>query len=249
MSKELLVQEFMAVPTQIGIPFSEHPWFRGLIDGTLNEEQILRGELQHNLRGWFLEGINTGILDKAIAEGDEETIAIAQHNYDEEVGGEKPHGDLMFQFHEEQGMTREEVQATELMPGTLACMAMLAEGVRRFSAVGSIAMMTLPEWQNAAVSAQVHPALQANTSFSDYAIETYRVHAIADIEHGDTQLDFLARTVDADPSLKPDVIRCLIYGAYAFNHNWDGQYQAAIDDPFFQWKGVQNDGTTSTPAL
>ncbi len=124
--QEALVRRFKAVPEQMGLPAIKHPWFQGLIRGVLTEEQILRGEVQHTRRGWVLEEVVKDILDKAIAEGDEDTIAVARANYEEEAGGPKGHGDLMFQFHEAR-MTREEVLAVDLMPGTIACIAMLRE--------------------------------------------------------------------------------------------------------------------------
>lgn len=229
-----LIVEFKTLPEQLGIPAIDHPWFQALINGQFTEEQILLGELQHTRRGWFLEKVVQRILDKALSEGDEEVIEVARANYEEEAGGPKPHGDLMFQFHEDRGMSKEDVEAVELMPGTLACMAMLGEGVQRFTALGSLAMMTLPEWQNAHVSAEVHSALKATTNFSDYAIDTYRVHAIADIDHGNNQLGLLARKLAADSSLGDHVFNCLVYGAEAFNHNWDGQYQAATNNPLFR---------------
>ncbi len=98
--------------------------------------------------------------------------------------------------------------------------------------------MTLPEWQNAAVSAAVHPALTANTSFSDYEIDTYRVHAEADVEHGDRQLELLAHKAKDDISIRSMIVGCMAYGVQAFNHNWDGQYQAAVDNPYFRWPGT-----------
>jgi pyrroloquinoline quinone (PQQ) biosynthesis protein C len=235
---EILISEFKAIPAAMGLPAIEHPWFQGLITGELSEEQILLGELQHTRRGWVLQDVVRDILDKAVEEGDEEVIEVARANYEEEAGGSKPHGDLMFQFHEAAGISREEVEAVELTEGTKACIAMLREGVQEFTALGSLAMMTLPEWQNATVSAAVYPALKANKAFSDYAIETYQVHAEADVEHGDRQLELLAHKVIEDPALLDSIASCLAYGVETFNYNWDGQYQAATLNPSFHWSGT-----------
>lgn len=234
-----LIEEFQALPFRLGIPARRHPWFEGLISGEKTKEQIRLGELQHTQRGWFLERLTKDILGKALTEGDADVTEAARANYEEEAGGSKPHGDLMFQFHEELGFTKAQVKAVELMPGTLACMAMLGEGVRRFNALGSLAMMTLAEWQNASISAEVYPALQKRGEFSDYAIETYAVHAIADIEHGDNQFELLARKIEADPSQKSYLLNCMVYGARAFNYNWDGQEAAATNNPFYAWRGLQ----------
>lgn len=234
---DVIIEQFKAIPTEMGLPAIEHPWFQGLINGELDEYQILLGELQHTRRGWFLQGIVKDILDKAVYEGDEEVIEVARANYEEEAGGPKPHGDLMFQFHEDQGMNREEVEAVELMPGTSTCMDLLSIGVHTLTPLGCLAMMSLPEWQNAYVSAEVYPALQATKKFSEYAIETYKVHAVADIDHGNEQLDLLARKVQADPTIHDYVLECLQYGVHTFNYNWDGQYQAATNNPRFHWAG------------
>lgn len=229
-----LKEEFWRHAEQI--PTMQHPWFQGLINGELTDQQILAGEQQHYLRGRLNGKIFGAILEAATRESDEEVLAIAEANYQEEMGGPKTHGDLMFQFLEAHGMTQEEAAATEPMPGTMAAISMLTDSVRNMSALEGLAMMTLPERQNADVSAAVYEALKDR--YSDYAIATYKVHATVDVEHGDTQLDLLAHKVMADPSIKPQILRAIKFGLIAFKLEWDGHQQAATGNEYFHWAGV-----------
>lgn len=236
MARELLIEEFKEVAAPI--PAIQHPWFRGVIGAEFTEEQLVLGEQQHYLRG-RLNGVIFGvILRKAFESGDNAVIEVARANHDEEVGGAKTHGDLMYQFLEVHGMTKEEAAAIPPKPGTMAAISMLTKGIQSMTALEAIAMMSLPELQNAPASAAMYKTLSGKYGFSDYAIETYAVHSEADIGHGDIQLSLLADKVEADPSLKPSILRAMEFGVNAFNFEWDGHYQAVLGRDHFHWDGV-----------
>lgn len=231
-----LLREFKAT---IGdLPAAEHPWFKGLVAGEFSVEQLVAGEQQHYLRGRLNHKIFGTILAQAQEEGDAEVIAVAQENYDEEIGGTKTHGDLMYQFLEEQGITKEQAAAVEPMPGTMAAISMLTKSIEDMTALEAIAMMSLPELQNGPISAAAHKALQKHYNFSDYAIETYSVHSEADIGHGEVQLALLAAKVEAQPELEQSILRAMRFGVVAFNFEWDGHYQALSGNEHFYWQGT-----------
>lgn len=217
----------------------QHPWFQGILTGELTREQILAGEQQHYLRGRLNGRIFGAILQAAFDGEDDEVVDFALANYAEEMEGPKEHGDLMLQFLESHGMTKDEAAVVEPTPGSLAAISMLTDSVQNMSALEGLAMMSLPERWNADISAAVYPVLRDHYGFSAYAIETYRVHAIIDVGHGDRQLDLLARKVYASPQLKPDILRAIKFGVVAFNYEWDGQYQAATGQEHYHWTGVE----------
>jgi len=236
MSRELLIEKFKAVAAPI--PAIEHPWFQGVITGQFSESQIVLGEQQHYLRGRLNHKIFDVILDKAIAEGDQEIIEVASDNHAEEVGGTKTHGDLMHQFLEVHGINKTQAAAVEPMPGTMAAISMLTDSIKDMPVLEAIAMMSLPELQNGPVSAAMYRALKDIYHFDDYAIETYSVHSEADVGHGDRQLSLLADKLTARPELKPEILRAMRFGVIAFNFEWDGHYQAATGQKHFHWTGI-----------
>jgi len=233
---EALIEEFKAVADPI--PAREHPWFQGVIAGEFTIEQLVLGEQQHYLRGRLNDRIFGPILRKAIDEGDPEVAEIAYDNFDEEVGGAKTHGDLMYQFLETHGITREQAAAVEPMPGTMAAIAMLTDSIHDMTALEAMAMMSLPELQNGPISAEMYKALREIYGFDHYTAETYSVHSEADIGHGEVQLALLADKVGETPELKPVVLRAMRFGVNAFNFEWDGHFQALSGDEHYHWKGV-----------
>jgi len=232
---ELLVEEFKAVAAPI--PAIEHPWFQGVIKGRLTNEQLVLGEQQHYLRGRLNHKIFDTILAKATDSGDPDVIEVARANREEEVGGTVTHGDLMYQFLEAHGISKQQADNVEPMPGTAAAIAMLTENIGNMTALEAIAMLSLPELQNGPVSAEMYKALRDIYHYDDYAIETYSVHSEADVGHGEVQLGLLATKVEERPELKPSILRAMRYGINAFNFEWDGHYQAATGRQHYHWPG------------
>ncbi len=232
----LLIEEFKAVAASL--PAIEHPWFQGVINGEFTKQQLVAGEEQHYLRGRLNHKIFGAILAKATEEGDPDVIAVARDNHDEEVGGPVTHGDLMYQFLEAHGISRQQADNVEPMPGTAAAIAMLTENIGNMTALEAIAMMSLPELQNGPISAEIYKALRDVYHYADYAIETYSVHSEADVGHGEVQLGLLAAKVEEKPELKPSILRAMRYGVNAFNFEWDGHYQAVTGQEHYHWPGI-----------
>lgn len=225
----------MAAP----IPAMEHPWFQGVITGEFKPIQLVAGEEQHYLRGRLNGKIFGTILSKAIEEGDSDVITLARDNYEEEMGGPKTHGDLMFQFLESHGISRAQAGGVEPMPGTAAAISMLTKSINNMTALEAMAMLSLPELQNGPISAEMYRALRDIYRYDDYAIETYSVHSEADVGHGEAQLALLAAKVEETPELKPSILRAMRFGVNAFNFEWDGHFQAASNEPHYHWPGIK----------
>lgn len=217
----------------------KHPWFRGIIEHQFTKEQIIAGEFQHYLRVRRNAEIFGAVVINAANEGDYETMEIARANYKDEMLGAKTHADLMFQFLEELGYDKTFADAVEPMPGTMAGIEMLTSGAKNMTGLEGIAMLSLPEYQNGGatgVAAQVYKALTKHYGFSDYATETFRVHAQDDVAHGSSQIELLVKRVDEKPKLEEKILRAAKFGINAFNFEWDGHYQAAMKRRCF-WEG------------
>ena len=221
------------------LPMIQHPWFKGIIDHKLTKEQIIAGEFQHYLRVRRNAEIFGSIVINLANEGDYEALEIARSNYKDEMLGTKTHADLMFQFLEELGHDKAYADFVEPMPGTMAGIEMLTSGARNMSGLEGIAMLSLPEYQNGGVSgvaSQVYNALTKYYGFSEYAAETFRVHALDDTAHGSNQIDLLVKKAGRKPEMQEKILRAARFGINAFNFEWDGNYQAAINRRSF-WMG------------
>ncbi len=221
------------------LPMINHPWFRGIIDHQLTKDQIIAGEFQHYLRVRRNAEIFGAVVINAANEGDYETLEIARENYKDEMLGEKTHADLMFQFLEALGYEKEFADNVEPMSGTMAGVEMLTSGARNMTGLEGIAMLSLPEYQNGGatgVASQVYKALTKHYGFSEYAAETFKVHAHDDVAHGSTQIELLVKKVGEKPELQEKILRAARFGINAFNFEWDGHYQAATKRRSF-WEG------------
>ena len=209
-------------------PMREHPWFQGIAEHRWTREQINQGEIQHYLR--VRENpVYFGYIAAHAAEerlpGLSETVL---ENYMEELAGEKSHVDIMFQFLEEGGISREEAEATEPTPGTLAAIEMILGHCQRRSALEGVAMLALVESQHGGpdgAAALVYPELIGHYGFSERAAETYRIHAEQDVGHGARQIDMLRRHATDDTTQKR-VRHAVRLGLNAWNLEWDGHVQA-----------------------
>jgi len=225
------------------IPMIKHPWFQGIITGKFTKDQIIKGELQHYLRVRRNNEIFGAIVAKASQDLDYEALEISLENYKDEVLGKKTHADLMYQFLEDAKISREHADSVIPTAGSIAAISMLLESTKTMSALESIALMSLPEYQNGGqkgVAAQVYEKLTKHYEFSEYAAETFKVHAYADVHHGEKQILFLARKVEQDNSLKERILQAASFGIVAFNFEWDGHYQAATGNPYAHWCGESN---------
>src|SRR5438093_5564392 len=103
----------------------EHPWFKGVREHRWTREQIVRAEMQHYLRVRMNPIFFGYIVTNVVAEKDHELMPIVMENFMEELGGERTHVDVMLQFLEEAVITREQADAAEPAPGTMAAIEMI----------------------------------------------------------------------------------------------------------------------------
>ena len=102
------------------IPTEQHPWFHGIVHHRWTPEQIIQGELQHYLRV-RTNPVHWGyIMINAVNEGRQEILDVVLDNFGEELSPPRTHVDIMLQFLEEGGISREDADRTEPAPGTTA---------------------------------------------------------------------------------------------------------------------------------
>src|SRR5512134_1223503 len=122
-------------------PMGAHPWFQGILQHRWSREQIILGEVQHYLR------IRTNLIFfgymaiNAVADKNYALMQTVLENFMEELGGRRTHVDIMLQFLEEGGISREEADRAEPAPGTLAAIEIITGCCQRRSALEGVAML------------------------------------------------------------------------------------------------------------
>ena len=237
LSPDAFIDELWAIARQV--PMLSHPWFRGIIEHRWTREQIVMGEVQHYLRVRTNPVFFGYIAINAVHDKQYSLMDVVLDNFMEELGGERTHVDIMLQFLEEAGISREEADRADAAPGTLAAIEMIVGGCQRRSALEGLALLAFVEDQHGGahgVAAQVYTEMVGYYGFSPHAAETYHLHGEQDEGHGGRQIDAIRRFATTD-ELQAKVRSAVQLGAWAFNYEWDGHVQAMTGDRE-HWRGV-----------
>ncbi|PYS33521.1 MAG: hypothetical protein DMG14_31600 [Acidobacteria bacterium] len=221
------------------VPTEQHPWFEGIIKHRWTREQIILAEVQHYLRVRTNPIFFGYMAVNAVAEKEYSVMNTVLENFMEELGGQRTHVDVMLQFLEEAGITREEADKAEQAPGTMAAIEMIIGCCQRRSALEGVAALAFVESQlggAAKTSEKVYRELTGYYGFSARAAETYRLHAIEDEGHGSRQIDAI-RLLATDDKTQEKVRAAVKLGLTAFTLEWDGHVQAMTGKREF-WRGV-----------
>lgn len=221
------------------VPMEEHPWFQGILRHRWSREQIILGEVQHYLRIRTNPIFFGYMAINAVSDKNYELMQTVLENFMEELGGRRTHVDIMLQFLEEGGISREEADHAEPAPGTLAAIEMITGCCQRRSALEGVAMLAFVESQLGGagkVSDNVYKELTGHYGFSPRAAETYRLHAQQDEGHGSRQIDAI-RLLAIDEVTQDKVRAAVKLGLTAFTLEWDGHVQAMTGKREF-WSGV-----------
>ena len=237
MSPDSFIDELWSYADEV--PMEQHPWFQGIIQHRWTPEQIVLGEVQHYLRV-RTNPIYFGYI--AVNAADEKLYSLMEvvlENFMEELSGPRTHVDIVLQMLEEAGISREEADAAEPAPGTLAAIETIIGCCQRRSALEGLAMLSFVESQHGGpegVASKVYRELTGFYGFSDRAAETYRIHAEQDVGHGSRQIEAL-RQFATDEETQDRVRRAAKLGITAFTLEWDGHVQAITGQREF-WPGV-----------
>ena len=210
------------------VPMRDHPWFQGIAQHRWTREEIIQGEVQHYLRVRQNPVYFGYIAVNAAIERVPGLSEVVLENCLEELSGERSHVDIMFQFLEEGGVTREEADNADPAPGTLAAIEMILGHCQRRSALEGISMLAFVESQHGGpdgAAALAYPELVGYYGFSERAAETYQIHAEQDLAHGSRQIEMI-RKLALDDETQERVRRATILGIEAWNLEWDGHVQA-----------------------
>jgi pyrroloquinoline quinone (PQQ) biosynthesis protein C len=223
------------------VPMEQHPWFQGILQHRWTRDQIILGELQHYLRVRTNPVYFGYIAVNAVAEKQYGLMEVVLENFMEELSGPRTHIDIMLQFIEEGGISREEADRAEPAPGTMAAIEMIIGCCQRRSALEGLAMLSFVESQHGGpdgVAAKVYPELIGYYGFSERAAETYRLHASQDTGHGARQIEAI-RQFATDEKTQDKVRRAVKLGVTAFTLEWDGHVQAMTGQREF-WVGTRS---------
>ena len=180
------------------------------------------------------------IAVNAVAANDRGLMGTVLENFMEELSGPRTHVDVMLQFLEEGGISREEADRAEVAPGTAAAIEMIVGCCQRRSALEGVAMLSFVESQLGGpdkVSAKVYRELTEHYKFSARAAETYRLHAEQDVGHGARQIEAISRFA-IDDETQERVRHAVKLGLTAFSLEWDGHVQAMTGRREF-WSGAK----------
>jgi pyrroloquinoline quinone (PQQ) biosynthesis protein C len=237
LSPDLFIDQLWGIARQV--PMIEHPWFRGIIEHRWSREQIVLGEVQHYLRVRTNPIFFGYIAINAVQEKSYGLMEVVLDNFMEELGGERTHVDIMLQFLEEAGISREEADRADPAPGTQAAIEMIAGGCQRRSALEGLALLAFVEDQHGGargVAANVYREMVGYYGYSPRAAETYQLHAEQDEGHGGRQIDAIRQFATTD-ELQAKVRSAVQLGVNAFNFEWDGHVQA-MTGRREHWAGV-----------
>ncbi len=230
------------------LEMKEHPWFKGMRDHVWTREQIVRAEMQHYLRVRMNPVFFGYIVTNVVAEKDYELMPVVMENFMEELGGERTHVDVMLQFLEEAGLTRQEADTAEPAPGTAAAIEMIVGCCQRRSALEGIAMLSFVEAMHGGpegAAAGMFEAMTKHYGFSARAAATYELHAEQDTGHGERQIEAIRRFV-CDAAKQAKVRAAVKLGLEAFNFEWDGHVQAMTGERTY-WRGLAPRIDLATP--
>lgn len=226
LTPDAFIEDLWSIVRQV--PMLQHPWFRGIIEHRWTPEQIVLGEVQHYLRVRNNPIFFGYIAVNAVNDRQYALMDVVLDNFMEELGGERTHVDIMLQFLEEAGISREEADVADAAPGTMAAIEMIVGACQRRSALEGLALLSFVEDQHGGrngAAAHVYRELTGFYGFSHRAAETYAIHAEQDEGHGGRQIDAL-RQFATDDVMQDKIRRAVQLGVNAFNFEWDGHVQA-----------------------
>src|SRR5918996_1798267 len=154
------------------VPMEQHPWFQGILRHRWSREQIILGEVQHYLRIRTNPIFFGYMAVNAVADKNYELMQAVLENFMEELSGPRSHVDIVLQFLEEGGITREEADEAEPAPGTLAAIETIAHHCQHRSALEGVAMLAFVESMHGGLggaAASVYPHLIGHYGFSERA--------------------------------------------------------------------------------
>src|SRR5918996_2258326 len=223
------------------VPMEQHPWFQGILRHRWSREQIILGEVQHYLRIRTNPIFFGYMAVNAVADKNYELMQAVLENFMEELAGPRTHVDIMLQFLEEGGITREQADRAEPAPGTLAAIEMIIGCCQRRSALEGVAMLAFVESQLGGagkISEKVYRELTGYYGFTPRAAATYELHAAQDEGHGSLQIDAI-RLLAIDDATQEKVRAAVKLGLTAFTLEWDGHVQAMTGKREF-WGGAKD---------
>src|SRR4051812_45757329 len=203
-------------------PMGDHPWFQGILQHRWSREQIILAEVQHYLRVRTNPIFFGYMAINAVAEKRYEVMQAVLENFMEELGGKRTHVDIMLQFLEEGGISRDEADRAEPAPGTLAAIEMIIGCCQRRSALEGVAMLAFLESQLGGagrISEKVYLELIDHYGFSSRAAATYQLHAAQDEGHGSRQIEAI-RLLATDEATQNKIRAAVKLGLTAFTLEW-----------------------------
>jgi pyrroloquinoline quinone (PQQ) biosynthesis protein C len=215
-------------------PFERHPYWRGVLEGTLSVDQIVRAEVQHFIRS------SQGREFRSRAARESASISLKAHRllletYKEECTDESgpSHVSLIERFLTTAGMSGEELLNARPTPGNSAAIALYKDITDRgplHHMIGAGAV----EFFYSVLSPQIFHAYTTRYPITEQQAETYQIHGPMDREHAERALSILDEPyVQANSD---SILRAVRDAFVATSLHYDGMYQAATGVTSY-WSG------------
>lgn len=216
-------------------PFKEHPLWKGVQNGELSKDEILRAEGQHYLRTKAGQKLRKEAMEKCLALSSILWEAIIETYLEEctEDDGTPTHLDLIIRLLKEGGYTDEILISLKNTPGNIAAIA-LYKNISDRGAGCHIIGAGVVEYYYSQLSPLIYESYTQRYNFSEFAAETYKIHGTMDQMHAQRAFAVIDEAVRIHGW---DLVESSVRDAFvATSLHYDGMLQAATGNSNY-WNG------------
>lgn len=220
-------------------PFEHHPMWRGVINGALSYQQVIKAEIQHCIRTRAGRALRERAMHTA-KNLNEKLFRMLVATYLEECTEDQSgpsHLDLIERLVLAGGATRSEIDQAIPTPGNSAAMALYKDISDRGAGCHMIGAGAV-EFYYSQLSPDIFKAYTTRYGMSEEQALTYKLHGPMDQEHADRAFAVLDEVITLHGW---SVIYNSVRDAFvATSLHYDGMYQAATGEQGY-WDGGKNE--------
>ncbi|MEZ5669092.1 MAG: iron-containing redox enzyme family protein [Alphaproteobacteria bacterium] len=215
-----------------------HPWSEAWVTGGLNRELLGEWAKQHyhyvHHFPWWCGTVYANAPDQQIREFLLENMMEEEGFVGEEGFPQVKHTDLLIEFAEHCGKSRAEIENAqlngELLPETLGLQSWCFRQSYRPTHEAVAGLLVGLESQVPQIYSRTTPPLIEQYGFTEEEVVFFRLHIIADTEHGERGFEILERLADSDEK-KEACIRCVKEATMMRRLYLDGLYNKYLAEP------------------
>jgi pyrroloquinoline quinone (PQQ) biosynthesis protein C len=217
------------------LPFEQHPLWRAILSGELDNQQVMQAEVQHWIRTRAGQDLRRNALEIA-QQVSPEIFEFLLQTYLEECTTDKTgpsHLELIERLVLAGGVTRGELERALPTPANAASMALYRDIGRRGAGCHMLGAGAV-EYFYCQLSPKIYEAYTSTYGMSPDQAETYRVHGPLDREHAERAFAVLDEAVNLHGW---EAVELAVRDAFvATSLHYDGMLQAATGELSY-WTG------------